>query len=779
MAKDFIRSAVDLEGVVQGVGFRPAVYRLATAAGLGGRIRNESGKVRLILEGPEETVERFLGELPAKLPPQAKLRRIIPVARETVPFVAKPVFRIDESRAGGTRHVVIPADLAMCPNCMGEILDPGNRRYGYPFTTCTDCGPRYTVVNRMPYDRENTTMSAFPLCDDCRKEYTDPNDRRFHAESMACPKCGPKLWLLTSTGEKIEGDALRQTRIELARGKIVAVRGIGGFLLAVDASNAEAVRRLRERKHRPHKPLAVMADSLGTIGRYCEIPTAAEELLNSPQSPIVILNRKSKIENRKLEIAFLTPDADTLGVMLPTTPLHRLLFQPLQGDPTPPFEWLVMTSGNRGGEPICLSNEEALGRLGDIADFILCHDREINLRNDDSLFVLQHGAPQVWRRARGLAPEAVRLAGSGQGCVLAMGGEMKNAMAMGYEDEIVLSPHVGDLDTVEAVQGLEKVAAELPKFLDRRPDRVAVDLHPDMHSTVLGRKIAADLGLPVLEVQHHHAHAAACMAEHGLDQCVALVFDGTGLGPDGKIWGAELLQVNPGGFKRLGTFEGVPLPGGDAAVLQPARQLIARWIQAGTAIPDQWRERLAIEGEEWEVIQQQCRSGINTPWTHAAGRVFDSFSVLLGLTPPAITYDGQPAIRLESSAARGLSRNKNLSLDFKSVERNDLLVIEWGDLFVRYMQEPPAQDQAESLALAFHDAMARAAFLMAHYGVMRTGCRAVVLSGGVFMNRILNEQLIPRLEKQGLQVFIHRMTPPNDGCIALGQAAIALKGRLA
>ena len=770
MASAFIRSTVDLEGVVQGVGFRPAIYRLAAGAGLGGWIRNESGKVRLVLEGPEEKVVQFLRQLPERLPPQARLRGVVPVMREAVGFDAHPVFRIDESRDGGPRRVVIPADLAACSKCMAEILDPANRRYGYPFTTCTECGPRYTVVNRMPYDRANTTMSVFPLCEECRKEYEDPNDRRFHAESIACPKCGPKLWLLNSSGERIDGDPLRVARGELARGKIVAVRGLGGFLLAVDASNAGAVGRLRERKRRPHKPLAVMTDGLNTIRRYCEVPVEAERLLTSPQSPIVILPLPSAIGHW----SSLAPDADTLGVMLPTTPLHRLLFQPLEGDPTPPFEWLVMTSGNRGGEPICLSNEEALERLGGIADFILCHDREINLRNDDSLFAIQRGAPQVWRRARGLAPEPIRLARPGQGCVLAMGAEMKNAIAVGCEDEIVLSPHVGDLDTLEAVQGLEKVAVELPKFLDRRPDRVVVDLHPDMQSTRLGRRIAGERNLPVLEVQHHHAHAAACMAEHGVEECLALVFDGTGLGTDGTVWGAELLHVTFNGFERLGTFEGVPLPGGDAAVLNPARQLVARWLQAGAGISGAWRTRLGFGEEEWGLIAHQCRNRINTPVTHAAGRVFDSFSVLLGLMPPGITYDGQPAVRLEACAIRERSQRQDTVLDFKAVQSDGLLVIEWQDLFARYAQEPPLPGLAGALALAFHEAMARAACRMAEHGAARTGCRTVALSGGVFMNRILNDRLVPMLEAGGFKVLIHRSTPPNDGCIALGQAAIAM-----
>ena len=767
---EFIRLTAELRGVVQGVGFRPTLYRLAREAGLGGWVQNRSGTVRLVLEGPAETVRRFLPALPARLPQQARLDRVQVLSEEPLPDSAAPAdFVIRESEGGDVRRIAIPADLALCAACRREIFDPADRRHGYPFTTCTDCGPRYTVVEAMPYDRERTTMRVFPLCADCDREYRTPSDRRFHAESIACPKCGPRLTLADAAGRVLPGDPLRLARAALAEGKIVAVRGIGGFLIACDAFHRGALATLRARKTRPHKPFAVMAASLDVVRRHCETPDAAADVLASPQAPIVILDLRAAAT---LPRELLAPDADTLGVMLPTSPLHSLLLAPLPGDPTPPFELLVMTSGNRGGEPICLTNAEALERLGAIADLFLLHDREINLRNDDSLVALQRGAPQLWRRARGYAPEAVALHRPLARRVLAMGAELKNTIAVGAGAEVFLSPHVGDLEAPEAVEGLRQVVESLPRFLELAPEVVAVDLHPDLHSTRLGRDVAGRLGLPVVEVQHHHAHAAACMAEHGLDEALALVFDGTGLGPDGTIWGAELLHVAPGRYARLGTFAAVPLPGGDAAVAEPRRQLVARWLAAGLEIPPAWLERLMLDEGRMHLWRAQIQRRIHTPLTRGAGRLFDAFAVALGVAPERTTYEGQSAIRLEACARRAAGRPDRFpAAPFAAVERDGLLEVDWSELFRFAAELPPGPP--EPLAFAFHEAVAEAAARMAEYGIARTGVREVVVSGGVFMNRLLNEQLFPRLGKLGAKTSNPWKVPPNDGGIALGQAVIA------
>jgi hydrogenase maturation protein HypF len=774
MKTERLRKMFDIGGVVQGVGFRPALFRLANEAGLAGSVQNRAGTVRLVLEGTSPQIDKFVEDLPNKLPPNARIDSIAPVEEHALLDSASlRGFSIMESFESDKPSVLIPADLAVCSECMAEVCDPDNRRYRYPFTTCTNCGPRYTVVNSMPYDRERTTMSKFPMCPECLKEYENPEDRRFHAETTACPVCGPKLWLEDSGGKLIEDDPIKRARPELSRGRILAVRGIGGFLLAADAFNRDTLELLRKRKNRPHKPFAVMARDLETLARYCSITPEAEETLLSPEAPIVILDIKPEaIRAGRLPMDLISPDTLTLGTMLPTSPLHKLLFMPMRDDSTPAFELLIMTSGNHRSEPTCIGNAEARERLGDIVDFFLFHDREINLRNDDSLCIMLHGAPQVWRRARGYAPNPIHLKQSLKKCVLAMGAEIKNTVTVAFDKHAVISPHVGDLETPEAIAGLEQVATALPAFLAKTPEIVAVDLHPDMHATLIGRRIAKEQGIPVVEIQHHYAHAVACFAEHGLDTGLALVFDGTGLGTDGMIWGAELLYVELGAFRRLASFAGASLPGGDAAVKQPARQLIARWNALGMQVSHEWLNRLHVTAVKANVWARQIKSGLNTPTTHAAGRVFDSFSALLGFAPEFVTYEGQPAIRLET-AARSHKGNDAPPLPFSQFEKDGMMFVDFGDAFRMLADMTLIKDRETAWAMAVHHMIADAAVDMIEFGLAKTSERTVALSGGVFMNRILNDILVPRLEKLGLKVLIHRRTPPNDGCISLGQAVAA------
>lgn len=772
---DWIRRTVEFRGVVQGVGFRPAICRLARGAGLSGSVQNRRGSVRLVLAGGTAAVDAFLDGLPRHLPPGSRVESVTDVASESLAVPPAEGFHILESENGTGHEVLIPADLSLCPDCAAEVLDPASRRYGYAFTTCTRCGPRYTVLRSMPYDRARTTMSVFPLCDACRAEYDDPADRRFHAESMACPACGPRLVLETTGGQMLPGNPLRAARHELEQGRILAVLGLGGFGLAADAFHRGALERLRERKHRPHKPFAVMARDLETARLYARIPDAAAALLLSPESPIVVVEPHPEVlAEGRLPMDLLNPDTRTLGIMIPTTPLHLLLFHPLQGDPVPRFDLLVMTSGNRGGEPICLTGAEARDRLGGIADLLLLHDRAINLRNDDSLCALRHdGVPQVWRRARGYAPLPVRLGGPVARCALAAGADMKNTVAFAYGDRVVLSPHVGDLDTPEAVEGFEQVVAALPEFLERVPDVVAVDLHPDMQSTRMGRRLAARAGIDVVAVQHHHAHAVACLAEHGMREGLVLVMDGTGLGTDGTVWGAEVLRVDRNGFRRLATFEPAPLPGGDMAVRCPARQVVGRWAAAEVPVSAEWIRALGITREEAGVWEQQCRQGLNAPLSHAAGRVFDSFSVLLGLAPGTVTYEGQSAIRLEAAARQCPARADIPVIPWTGAERGGLFRIDWSPAFRLMAGGVPAGFDTAAWAMAVHHAVARAAFGMISYASGLKPVTCVGLSGGVFLNRVLCGLLGPMLEGAGMRPLFHAQTPPGDGCIALGQAVIA------
>jgi hydrogenase maturation protein HypF len=765
---------VDLEGILQGVGLRPTVHRLAVAAGLDGWVQNRSGRVRLRLAGPPAALWDFLDELPGRLPPRARLDEMtIGELEPCLPGCCPAGFEIRASEPDPRPRVSIPADLAACPACLAEVFDPASRYHGYPFTTCTDCGPRYTVVDAMPYDRERTALAAFPLCEACRAEYEDPASRRYHAESIACARCGPRLAVWDADGAPLADDPLRTARAALAAGAIVAVRGLGGFLLAVDAFDREAIARLRERKARPHKPLALMAADAATAAEWCAVPPAAAELMASPSAPILVLDPLPDAAERGLPVDLVNPDAASIGVMLPTTPLHALLARPLPGDPTPAFPLLVMTSGNRRGEPICTGNEEARERLAGIADLFVVHDRPIRLRNDDSVAALVGGAPQLWRRARGFAPAGLRLRRPLARAVLAMGAELKSTIALGFGQEVVLSPHVGDLATPEAVDGLAQVVDRLPVFLDQQPAAVAVDLHPDMHSTRLGRRLAARLERPVVEVQHHHAHAAAALAEHGLERGLALVFDGTGLGPDGTIWGGELLAVDREGYRRLGTLAGVPLPGGDAAVERPARQLLGRWIAAGLEPDAHWPERLGASEQEVHVWALQCRRGLHAPVTHAAGRLFDAFAAGLGAAPGRITYEAQPAVRLEALARRAGEGSGCPELPAGLEERAGRLELDWAETFRRLATDPPGAADRARWALGFHRSLARWAVRLALAGRERWPADDVVLTGGVFVNRILAELLLDQLTAAGLRPHMARSVPPGDGGIALGQAVVA------
>ena len=763
-----LRRIYEIEGIVQGVGFRPGIYCFAVKLNLGGWVKNFSGKVKLALEGTEQELHSFITSIYENIPQQAKIQKITLLTEEICH--KKSSFQILESSSDSSYQISIPADLAMCPDCAEEVKQFGNRRYHYPFTTCVNCGPRYTVINAVPYDRCRTTLSEFPLCPECEKEYTDPANRRFHAESTACPVCGPKLFWCDSKGNRFDSsDPVELFKNKIRHGKIVAVRGIGGYLLAADAFNRSSIKELRRRKNRPHKPFAVMAENIDVIKKYCHLSGIEEESLKSPKAPIVILDIKNK---KNLPMDLLSPDTDTIGVMLPYSPMHMLLFGT-------DIELLIMTSGNKGGEPICIKNNEAFERLQGIADAFLCHNRDINLRNDDSLCIKQKKKMQVWRRARGFAPESIRLNKSIGKTVLAMGAELKNTLTLAYDNEAVISPHIGDLETPEAIDGLKEVSEYFPKFFKKTPEIVATDLHPDMHSTRLGNKITERYKIKSVKIQHHFAHGMACMAEHGLDESFALVYDGTGLGNDGSIWGAELLYIKNYHFKRISTYEEAPLPGGDAAVYNPLRQLIGRWIKINKNISDKLLSYYNITEKEVGIWKIQCDRGINAPLSHAAGRLFDAFSVLIGVSPGTISYEGQGAIKLEAVAKHAIAEgnaDEILKIPFSVEERNDLLYINWNEAFNTLSDNEIINvgnnfELQARYALSFHHSVAVAALKQIEYGLRKCNSKNLVFSGGVFMNRILTD-LIEKLvtDKLGLKVFIHEKTPPNDGCISFGQA---------
>ncbi len=723
--------------------------------------------MRMVLDGPAASVDGFIMNLEKVLPPKARLEEFHVISREPIQRVsAAEWFRILDSSSEGAMRISIPADLAVCTDCMKEVFHSHSRFYRYPFTTCTNCGPRYTVVEAMPYDRERTALKSFPLCGTCLGEYTEPSNRRFHAESIACPECGPGLFWAGSNGEGMQvEDPLAEARKAIKAGHIVAVKGLGGYLLAADAFNRIALERLRRAKHRPHKPFAVMGRSIEAIGRECMVSKEERELLTSSQAPIVVLRTRA---GTSLPVDLLAPGLGNLGVMLPTTPLHALLANPTGDDTIPPFDFLLMTSGNRAGEPICIENEEAFSRLSGIADFFLCHDRGINLRNDDSLAVVNGAEVQLWRRARGYAPESIPMGGPLERTVLGMGAGLKNAICLGFGDEAVLSPHIGDLETPEALDGLELVARKFPEYFGRMPGLIAVDLHPDMQSTRLGRRLAGELEVPVVEIQHHHAHALSVMCEHRLEEAIAIVFDGTGLGTDGTIWGGELLHVEGGRWERLGTFAPSELIGGDAAVIRPALQLIARFWSAGLEVDEDWAGRLGVEENELETWRIQCKMGLNTFTTHSVGRVFDAFSAGLGTSPPRITYEGQAAILLEAEAwkARG---GGLMPADMEMEVKEGLLTVDTAPLFQALHGEMPGKEDMPFWAARFHHAMIKAALGMAEFAADVKGALPVVLSGGVMMNRYLTSGLTAGLRKMGMEVYSHRLVPPNDGGISLGQ----------
>jgi hydrogenase maturation protein HypF len=755
-----LRSAIRVRGVVQGVGFRPAMHRLASALGLVGFVRNEVESVRIEVEGPPSAVTRFLEALPSAAPPAAHLRSI---EADWLPVRGDASFRIEASLESDERSpsaAPLPADLAPCDACLAELRDQGDRRYRYPFINCTDCGPRFTIVERTPYDRARTSMASFTLCERCRAEYEDPLHRRFHAEPNACGRCGPRLAFVSRAGAAGAGvselrgdDALRAATELLREGGALALKGVGGFVLAVDATDEAAVSRLRLRKRRPDKPLAVMGRDLEAIEGVALLDDEARRLITSSARPIVLVPKRSDPRSKLAD--GVAPRLGDVGVFLPPSPLQQLLL-----DEGPKLQ--VVTSGNLAGEPIVTDEALALERLGGLADGFLIHDRPILVRADDSVSRVIAGGPVPMRRARGYVPEAIALPVDGPP-VLAVGGHDKVTVALCHRGQAILSPHIGDLCDPDARAFFEEVTAHLRRLAGIEPTMIAHDLHPDFAST----RWARAQGLPTLAVQHHHAHVASCMAEHGVrGQVLGVAFDGTGLGPDGTLWGGELLSCGYGGYERLGHLRPLRLLGGEAAIREPWRLALAALVDAG----EPFEGRLGHDAPRPEGARVLLRAESVHVQSTGAGRWFDVVAALVGVRTERATFDGQPAAELEAIAAR----EPCAPYDVAFVERSHApFVVDLRPLVREVMRDLERDVGAPLISARFHETMARVVLHGSQRARARGAPATVVLTGGCFQNRRLTERSKALLERDGFEVLVHRLVPPNDGGLALGQAAIA------
>jgi hydrogenase maturation protein HypF len=746
------RAKATIKGIVQGVGFRPFVYQLARKKGLGGYVLNTSEGVDIEVEGEQENIESFFEEIQIQKPP---LARITSVKTQYLPHYHYDDFVIRPSRIGAQQSVLISPDICICDDCLREMKDPADRRYRYPFINCTNCGPRYTIIKDIPYDRKHTTMASFTMCEQCQQEYDDPLNRRFHAQPNACFDCGPRVSLHDHAGERLEEvNPIVTARKLLKEGKVIALKGIGGFHLACDATNNGAVLRLRERKNREEKPLAIMSPSLKQVEQYARVGMLEAQVLSSRERPIILLPKKegSAIAGQ------VAPRNCYLGVMLPYTPLHYLIL----GDD---LLALVMTSGNLSEEPIAIDNEEAFSRLSGIADCFLVHDREIYMRNDDSVVRVVGEKVRMIRRSRGYVPVPIFLPFHVRP-TLACGPYLSNTICIAEGEHAFLSQHVGDLENLEAADSFELTVEHLKDILEIEPGLIACDLHPDYYSTQYALR---QEGIPQVSVQHHHAHIACCMAENGIDEkVIGLALDGTGYGSDGTLWGGEILIADFKGFERAGHFQYVPLPGGEAAIREPWRMALSLLYQAFGKdlfdLPIEFVKRL--DRVKAENILTMIERKINSPLTSSCGRLFDGIAALVGVRD-RVSYKGQAAIELEMEMGEG-------------EESYPLQLPEQGEFIIP--QNPIIQGVVSDL----REGVDRGTIIRRFHNTLVTvfadvclklreeqGLNRVCLSGGVFQNIFLLENLEKALLARGFEVYTHSMVPPNDGGIALGQVIVA------
>ncbi len=768
--KPDVRLNLVLHGAVQGVGFRPFVFRLASEIGLTGWVRNSSEGVFIEVEGPPDRIARFRERLVVEVPPRAFIQSL--EARE-LDATGFPDFRILPSAEGSKSALILP-DIATCDQCLAEIRDPLNRRYRYPFTNCTHCGPRFSIIEALPYDRANTTMRRFEMCPCCREEYETPLDRRFHAQPNACPDCGPRLQLLDASGQLLSDrdQALLAAAAALRNGEIVALKGLGGFQLLVDARNDDAVARLRRRKHREEKPLALLVPDADSAAEICRTSSLERRILTSPERPIVLLERR-RCDTAAGVAKGVAPGNPSLGVMLPCTPLHHLLMDEL-GFP------VVATSGNRSDEPICTANHEALERLRGIPDLYLVHDRPIARHVDDSVVRVLAGRELVLRRARGFAPLPVRLSRE-LPAALAVGGHLKNTVAVTVGPNAFLSQHIGDLETASARAAFEQVASDLQNMYAVSPRTVVCDLHPDYASTRYARRLTTD----VLAVQHHYAHVLSCIAENDIEPAgLGISWDGTGFGLDGTIWGGEFLRVTKEGFERFAHLRTFPLPGSEQAVREPRRSALGLLYELhGDAL---WSDepgflRTRFQAEEVRVLRRMLEQGLQCPRTSSVGRLFDAVASLLGLRQVS-GFEGQAAMEVEYELSRHGAGGLGDGTDPRSAYPFDCAppvrtgpslqeswVVDWGPMIRGMMFDLAGGVPRPEIVSKFHGTLCAVMVRMA----AESGESQIMLSGGCFQNRYLTENAVARLREKGYRVYWHQRVPPNDGGLALGQVLAA------
>lgn len=760
---------IRIRGLVQGVGFRPTVWQLAHQFSVHGEVRNDGSGVQIIACSRPQNIDRFIDKLNQQAP---ALARIDSIEREVITDVSTfDGFTIVQSVCSAV-HTGMVADAATCKACLQDINDPENRRYGYAFTNCTHCGPRLSIVRQLPYDRAHTSMADFIQCKSCQQEYDSPDNRRFHAQPNACPDCGPKLWLADNTGQTIHREqVIQQLADYIQQGKIIAIKGIGGFQLACDAGNEHAVQQLRQRKNRPHKALALMASTQQQISQYCRMSPAEADLLESSTAPIVLLDKITAATKLADSIA---PAQNTLGFMLPNSPLHHLLMAQLEVP-------IVLTSGNVYNQPQCIDNQQALDQLGHIADVFMMHDRDIVNRIDDSVTRVIDSDIHCYRRARGYAPAPIQLAEDFSGVnILACGSEMKNTFCLIRDGLATLSQHIGNLDNAQTYDDYLYNLALYQRLHQFTPQAIAVDLHPEYQSSKYGRQLAAELQIPLIEVQHHHAHISACLADNHWQpeqgKVIGIALDGLGFGSDNTIWGGEFLLADYQGFERGARIKPTAMPGGNQASLEPWRNTFAHlathadWPQIATQFTD-----LAfiqqLKDKPLTTIEQMMSRGLNSPLSSSCGRLFDAVAFTLGICPERQSYEGQAAIELE--ALLDQHNWQDVEAYSFTIERNDLLEINPAPMWSSLLNDLQAGAEPSLIAARFHLGLAQVITRVATQLSADSGISSIALSGGVFQNKSLLQACQRLLQQQSFEVLIQHQVPANDGGLSLGQAAIA------
>ena len=764
---EFRKANIHITGIVQGVGFRPFIHGLAVRLGLNGWVRNTSAGVDIEVDGTTDELDSLINSIKNELPPLARIDTFRITYGNPGGF---STFEIVASEAVAGAFQPISPDVGICPDCLRELFDPSNRRYLYPFINCTNCGPRFTIITDIPYDRPNTTMSVFDMCPDCAAEYTNPLDRRFHAQPVACPVCGPQVWLEDADGRLIaeRSDAIQAAQTLLSIGKIVAIKGLGGFHLACDATKTESVAELRRRKLRVEKPFALMMLDVATIEQHCFVSEAEQAILESRQRPIVLLHRKPDSPI----VEEVAPKQDSLAVMLPYTPIHYMLFRPVADNQKSGYKIqpLIMTSGNLSEEPIAIENDEARLRLASLADAFLMHNRDIRTRCDDSVVRVIGGRENkssvyFLRRSRGYAPDPIQLP-IAVPPILATGPELKNTFCLTRERYAFLSHHIGDMENYETLRSFEDGIGYFERLFRLQPEAIACDLHPDYLSSRYAMQRSQQNNLPIHRIQHHHAHIAACMADNGLDgsrPVIGLAFDGTGYGEDGAIWGGEFLVADYGRYTRPYHLAYFPLPGGDAAIKRPARTALALLWSLGM----EWEEHLApvkdLCLEERQALRIQLERGLNTPLTSSLGRLFDAAAALTGIRQK-VNYEAQAAMEFEAAVDPSESGVYRFDLQEGTVVANEMIRSLLGDIY--------SGVSVPVIAARFHNGLAELSLQVCLEIRRKAGINEVALSGGVWQNMALLERVTRNLRNGGFIVYLHHQIPANDGGLSLGQTLV-------